>query len=589
MITDHGTTNTSKSFGPGVPLGTHFTVDGYVDADNSKLYGVDLQITWDLAWISYVSHTKTMPIDGAPPYPTGILYKNTINTRDVVDETASQPGSAPGTMYWLAEASMAPASNFNGTGTAFTMEFIITHRPASGEPDAVFQIGICASTLADAAGSPITHTPVNMTITIEAPEYAYPPNPLLKVEYADYYGVLNNNFNVNILLMGVGHVDLDPFWDVAGFDFKLTYNATLIAPQTVTVDPNGWFAAFWPNGIFIVKNETDDLTGLAWIVFLGLPGDNGTHTPPAGQGTIARVVFKAVYEQTPPPFIGPTCPLNIVDSTIASFPHPERPYSPWSGQSTSVPLDHSVENGVYHAPVLFSSGIDIYQYYEIGWGMGVNMPIDMLWPQKSMTIWAKVMYNLWPEQQKEVAFQLIDPHGTTWAVFSNRTDSDGFCSIFIRLPWPCDDPEYYFGVWKMVATVDIACHVYNDTMEFKYGYRVNIWKTTLDKTEYAHGEFIHETIEYGTWATHPFDVLFTATATDVTGVPFAFDAVWQTVGGAVWCTYQNGTISLDLYIPKFARTGYPANVWAGAFGNWPSNGGEAYFNAEPEPFTILPS
>jgi hypothetical protein len=586
-IRDSTTHLTTETFGPAIVIGTHFTIEGFIDADNSRLYGVDLQIGYPTAWINYVSHVKTIPQN---THPGGILKSPTLNVKDAVAELGDDmSGSAAGTMYWVSEASMLPAQNFNGTGTAFTMEFVIVNQPGVGD-SVVFQINITSSVLANDGGNPIVHTETPMTITILGPAHIYPPEPLLKVEHSDYYGVLNSNFDVNILLMGVGHVDLDPEWDVAGFDFKLTYNATLIEPQSITIDPSGWFAAFWPNGIFTVVQSSNDTSGLAWIVFLGVPGDMGVHTPPAGQGTIARVTFKAVYEQVPPPFTGPTCALNIVDSTIAGFPHPERSYAPWYSQETSVPIDHMVENGVYHAPVLFSTGIDIYQYLGIGWGEGINMPTDLLWPQKGMTVYAKVQYNMWPEQQKDVAFELVDPHGNVWAMFSNRTDSNGLTQIFFRLPWPCDDPEYYFGVWTVYATVDIACHVYNDTMQFKYNYRVTIFKTTLDKVEYAHTEYIQETIYYGTLAIHPFDVLFTATATDVTGVPFAFSAVWQTVGDQnIWCNWQNGTVTLPLYIPKFARAGYPANVWAEVLGNWPNNGGEAYFNADPEPFTILPS
>jgi hypothetical protein len=594
-ITEHGTLNTSLTFGPsGSLVGTHFKVDGYVDADHSRLYGVDLQVGYPISEINYVAHNKTIPTDGVPAWPTGILKKPTLNVKDNVAELgADMTGSAPGTMYWVSEAAMLPAPNFNGTGTAFVMEFVIMDQPGVSE-SVTFQIGITGSTLADDHGVPIAHTETNMTITLIGPTVILPPEPLLKVEHSDYYGVLNNNFDVNILLMDENHGDLDPKWDVAGFDFKLTYNATLIEPQAIAIDPAGWFVAFWPNGIFIVKQEWDDLTGLAWIVFLGIPGDNGTHTPPAGQGTIARVTFKAVYEQTPPPFAGPTCALDIVDSTIAGFPHPERPYGPWFGQETSVPIPHVVENGVYHAPVLFATGIDIYQYDLIGWGKGVNMPTDMLWPQKSMKVYAKVQYNLWPEQQKDVAFEVIDPHGNIWGIFYNRTDADGICWIFVRLPWPCDDPQYYFGVWTIFATVDIACHVYNDTMQFKYNYRVIVLKTTLDKVEYAHTEYIHVTIDYTTVATHTFDALFTATATDVTGVPFAFGAVGvQVVPAAVWCTNQTGSVSIDLYIPKFARAGAPATVWVGVMSDYPINGGETYYpTRRPETvvdFSILPS
>jgi len=596
-IRDTVSHSSDLGFGAGnvAVTGTHFTVECFIDADLSKLYGVDIQIGWDIGWIRYVSHTATMPLED---FAGGILHKppNLVWVHDDVDETGGLEGAgaASGTKYWVAAASLAPATNFNGTGTAFRMEFVIVNQPGEGFPDAHTQITVTSQTLADVGGSPVDTAVTNCNITIYALLHQLPPSPLLAVEHSDYYGVLNNNFDAKILLMGAGHTSLSPEWDVAGFDFKLTYNATLIEPQTVTVDPDGQFAAFWPGGIFTVKNESDDVTGLAWLVFLGLPNmTTGTHTAPFGQMSIASVTFKAVYEQTPPPFVGPTCGLNIIDVTIAGFPHPERMYPPWSGMDVAVPLPYEVENAVYHAPVLFATGIDIFQYYEIGWGKGVNMPTDMLWPQKSMTVYALVQYNLWPEQQKDVAFEVIDPHGKIWGIFYARTNSTGFTSIFIRLPWPCDDPEYYFGVWTVYATVDIACHVYNDTMLFKYNYRVDIFKTTVDKTDYAHGEYITVTIDYGTVATHTFDVLFTVTATDVTGVPFAFGFAWETVGGAVWCTYANGTVVITLLIPKFARAGYPATVYVGVMGNWPTLGGEAYYPTRyPETiqyFSILPS
>jgi hypothetical protein len=188
---------------------------------------------------------------------------------------------------------------------------------------------------------------------------------------------------------------------------------------------------------------------------------------------------------------------------------------------------------------------------------------------------------------------VVDPHGHTWAILYNKTDDDGICWVFVRLPWPCDDPEYYFGKWYIFATVDIACTVYNDTMEFKYDYHVRVWKTTIDKDVYNHGEYITVTIEFGTYSMTPFWALFTATATDVTGVPFDFEATWKEVGGAEWCTYANDTVTLELYIPKFARAGYPATIWIGVLHNWPVLGGDAIFPTRlPETivyFSINPS
>jgi len=421
----------------------------------------------------------------------------------------------------------------------------------------------------------------------------YPPEPLLLVEKSDYYGVLNGNFDMNLMFMGVGYTDLSPEWDVMGFDFKFAYNATIVSGVSVVCDPESWFAHFWPNLTSTIEQKIDNTKGIISISFFGISGVYGTHIAPHGKGRLAKITFKAIFEQIPPPFTGPTCTLSIVNSTIAGFPHPERDYSPWNGTSSSTSIPHQVENGVYHAPVLFATGVDIFQYDEIGWGKGCNMPTDLLCPQKSMEVCALVQYNSWPYQQKDVAFEVIDPHGKVWSLSYNKTDANGIAHIFLRLPWPCDDPEYYFGVWKIEAETAIAYRIYNDTMEFNYDYRVRIWETTLNKTEYNHQERIHMTTKYGTLGTHTFRVLFTATSTDVTGVPFAFVYVSQEIGGATWNTFRNDSISLDLYIPKFARGGYPATVWLGVMSSWPTSDGEAYYPTRyPETivdFNILPS
>jgi hypothetical protein len=565
-------------------INTQFTVNCTL-SNMVNLYGVDIQVGWNTSVIQYVSHTKTIPKTATNH---GILNSPTVPVHDDENDTAAPGGSniasaAPGTNYWVAEAAMSPAAPFNGVGNAFLMTFQIIYVPPVGGATIHTKIHFYSVTLANSSGVSIPNVvQIDGNITIIPAAFAYPPYPLLKVSSgtsasapADIYGVYNQRFDVNILLMGVGHVDLDPLWDVAGFDFMVTYNSTLIKGMNATCDPDGWFASFWPGGIFTVQNGTDDVTGLAWIVFLGIPNTSGAHYTVHGQGRIAAVHFNATYEYTPPP-PDVTCPLNIINVTIAGYAHPERAYPPWNGSLTAVPLPYQVENGMYHAPIKMISGIDIYTDYPPHYnGTGPNMPSDMLWPQKGFHVYAYVQYNRWPEQMKDVAFQLIDPYGTVRAVYYNTTDSSGLCWVFVRFPWPCIDPEHEFGYvngvptpWKIVATVDIACVVYNDTMPFKYDYRVRIFKTTLDKTAYDHGEYITVTIYYGTVSMQTFNVTFSVTATDCTGVPFGFAQITQTVGGAAWCTMKNDTISLKFQIPKYARASpgpptYPATVYVG--------------------------
>ena len=576
-------------FGPGPCVGTTFTVTVEIH-DVTNLYGVDIQFGWDEAWLGYVNHQKHIPVED---YPDGILHEPTIPVKDDVFEGSPDPLADPNSDYWLSEASMSPAPAFDGSGIAFEMTFVIKQQPLEPEPDKVLTLNITVATLADVNGQPILYTEVDGTVVIKAKPFEYPPAPLLKVlpeEVSDLPAC--NNFDVDILLAAWNEttssiVDLDPLWDVAGFDIMFNFDPTLIEGVTVTIDPAGWFASFWPNGIFIVKQDIDNVAGTVWIAFLGLPDAGGIHTPPSGQGIIATITFHTIYdsESYPPP----SCGLTLDPTTIAGFPHPERPQAPWNGSESAPPLPHFVQNGLYTAYFKPPGAwIDIYTQYPDGFnGKGPNEPSDMFWPQKAVIIYAYVTYNFWPEQNKDVAFEVRDPHGELWGFFYNRTDENGLAWVIIRLPWPCDDPEYYLGEWTVIATVDVACKVVNDTLTFKYDYHVRVWKTTIDKESYKHCETITINITFGTYSMQQFDVLFTATAVDETGVPFGYDWTWVTVGWGddVYCMYWNSSIILTIHVPKFARAG-SATIYIGVLHDFPSSGGDAVYPTR-EPETIV--
>jgi len=207
--------------------------------------------------------------------------------------------------------------------------------------------------------------------------------------------------------------------------------------------------------------------------------------------------------------------------------------------------------------------IDIYTQYPAPFGgQGPNMPSDMFWPQKEVILYADVTYNWWPMQQKLVGFEVEDPTGTVWAKLSNVTDVNGQAWFKFRLPWPCDDPESLFGVWHITATVDVACTVINDTLDFHYDYQARIFKVTiapppcLNDMNFAHCDNVTLTIDYGTHSQQALPALFSVVLYDEVGVPVAFNfATVQNIGGTVYCQYKNGTVTITVHIPKFAVAG----------------------------------
>jgi len=222
-------------------------------------------------------------------------------------------------------------------------------------------------------------------------------------------------------------------------------------------------------------------------------------------------------------------------------------------------------------------------------GQGPDNPMDLVIPQSEVYLFVNLTYKGWPLQNKEVSFEIIDNHGHTWGKFVDLTDSNGVASISFRMPWVCDDPERYLGVWTVVATARVGDKVVTDTMTFHYDYMVHIWKVVTDKYEYAHEEYIKVTVDYGTHAQQYYPALFTVTVTDELGVPIGIDARTSfQVGGAPYCEYKNGTFTVSIFIPKFAFAGY-AYIHVCCFDKEPAEGGFAWCpEYEPVEIYILP-
>jgi hypothetical protein len=173
-------------------------------------------------------------------------------------------------------------------------------------------------------------------------------------------------------------------------------------------------------------------------------------------------------------------------------------------------------------------------------------------------------------------------------------------------------------VWTVIGTVDIACTIVNDTLWFHYDYLAEIFKQTTDMPSYSHGNTITVTIDYGTYLqetdanyfdemTNSFmalsNVTVVVTALDNLEVPFSFIGAQlpletttiypaqygnaSTVigfGGApsstttpgwgdqLFSNYINFTVTLTIYIPKFAAAG-EAQVQCAILNTWPSFGG----------------
>jgi len=330
-------------YGPGNATGQEFIIEAYIK-NVTDLYGIDLQLKWDPTYLLYLNHTAKIPVD---TFPDGILHQPGITIMDTADPTAGT--------YAVAYASMSPAPAFNGTGIAFEMAFRIIDHPVYPEPNAVLSLHWTAAQLSDSTGSPLPGGWIEKdgTVKIHAIPYDYPPKLMLKITPETVGAPTGTQFNSSVNIMGEDGGDLDPFWDVAGFDVYMNFRRTeapyvIMEALDVTIDPDGSFAAFWPNGILSIEAVINNTEGWVHVAFMGLPGVNGTHTAPNGTFCIFKVRFNATYGGTP------ELTTNITLKNPYSFVHRMNLHADDELIELTSPLDtewHAINAYDYGAPI----------------------------------------------------------------------------------------------------------------------------------------------------------------------------------------------------------------------------------------------
>lgn len=140
-----------------IKVGDLFTVSVNI-VNAADLFGMDLQLSWNPTFVQYVCHEKMTPVE---EHPSGVLHAPILPVINDVDENAQMPGSAPGTRYWLSEASQLPAAPFNGLGAIVVITFKALRH---GDP----QFVITSLCLADTNGSPSPASVENGVISILA-------------------------------------------------------------------------------------------------------------------------------------------------------------------------------------------------------------------------------------------------------------------------------------------------------------------------------------------------------------------------------------------------------------------------------------
>jgi len=397
---------------------------------------------------------------------------------------------------------------------------------------------------------------------------------------------LGTEFDVDVNI-----ATLSRYWYMVLYQTRITYDPTLLEVVDVTEGPF--------------------LTHLTWnkygTIFGSVDYPGGTPPPQAFPPHVMTFGFllpngTGVYDQTIFPYTGsplkadPTlytirfriitqdvdCDLYCTNRTAPfgimpfwwGWPEPDKWFMDRNGDVIGGDWS-KMENGTYyiHGSAQVGRVIDVYTQYPAPFGgQGPNQWSDMFWPQKEVILCANVTYNCWPTQAKIVNFIVYDTWGDVWTVLEGITDEDGVACASFRIPWPCPsymDPERLFGVWTVVADVDLACEVINDTLWFHYDYLINIIDVDTDKYYYAHCEDVEITVTFTSYARQTYEARIWVVIHDELNVPIAIAYKNVTIEGAEICQVRRYVEEFTLHIEKFAFAGYaivhaiPKFFWGG--------------------------
>lgn len=392
-------------------------------------------------------------------------------------------------------------------------------------------------------------------------------------------------------------------WNIIGFQFALMYNSSLL--EFLGWDPD--FAddmannATWLDG-FCEGNETtlyvkehdfhdvdpylptcySKIASCAMIIPDPDLGYIGTFPNTVDKVTLVSFQFKAIAQGIFPEVL--SCWLNITQDVDPTRPDYD-PLSPivildkWQGE---VDYQFPPVNAKYEMePKILGRSIDVFvgsectpYPYPYG-GQGINATADMFYPQKKVCMWAEVLYNLWPEQNKVVTFEVRWPDDTVLTVLTAVTNETGIAFASFRIPWPEAEP-FLCDTFIIVASVDIACEVVKDWLWFHFDYLVRWVTVTTDKVEYAHCETVYIHVEWMSKAMQEYPAVITVVIHDELQVPVGMgDILYTSVRDAVWCEYNYYYADFTIHIHKHAHAG-TATIYVNALNCLPWDCGFAW-------------
>ncbi len=248
-------------------------------------------------------------------------------------------------------------------------------------------------------------------------------------------------------------------------------------------------------------------------------------------------------------------------------PNPSPSYTNTSYASTWI----NVQPG---QPAQQQANIDVFTNNG---GIGHDVSSGPFGPQQLVQVYAYVTFNGAPVVNKDVAFTVLDPKGTIEAVETGLTNSTGYASMQYRTPW-LDTGTPDFGIWSIIANVDISQVVVTDTVTFDYNNLVNLNGVAVPGSV-QRGCPMNITAGIQGLDNSAQSVIVTFTVCDVNSVP----VVTYVTSPIIISTSIN--VSTTVTIPTWAFVG-TATVYVNVLTNPPIGSGVPYCPEQSATFQI---
>jgi hypothetical protein len=574
-------TSTQKGYGDNIQI--NVTV-----FDVTNLFSWQVKVTWDPSLLQYVSTV----------WPTDHVFSQTEGFFKIGPAV-----NATGGYVVVGSAVSDPTyDTFNGTGRLVVITLKIIQGVSQGGPVSVH----CALAFAglppqspsdtfllDRSGGDIAFTVTNgdYQLTWVAPT----TRPSFYITPSTEKPANNgSSFALDINVR-----DVDAGWEIVAFQFSIMWNTTFIAPD----------APYWTNGSFLEGFEysaygviygadinthyrpppqtpipADYNYSVIGVILLPDSATNYTyHSPfPHGGGKLATLYFKAIYATYVPK--EDWTYIEFINEDVFSL----NKYGNDVGYNLTEPCH-------YRAPMIsLGLSIDVYTQYDNPFGgQGPNQVSDSFGPQQQVELYARVLYNEYPVQQKLVGFEVVHfgAHQGFIVYREGTTNADGIAHVSVRLPWPCLDPVGdIFGWWYVNATVEVAEQTKVDNLKFFVWWPVEVVSIVPKGTgnfvqRKTGGDDMEFTVTYQRYDQQEVPVLVTVSLYDELGFFIGSAYKVDTIGNAdysmvdlnstTWPTPTIKTWDVSIPMPTNAVVGV-GKAYADAFNTWPWLGGTPY-------------